>query len=74
MAMSPDEFRNIRIEDLRLTQAQLANVLDFRRGLRISEIERGAVPILPRVEMIMEALHDGWRPREWKVLIGEEQP
>lgn len=71
--MTPDEFRQIRTERLMLTQAQLARVLDFKRGLRISEIERGAVPILQRIEMIMLALDDGWRPPQWNEWIGENR-
>lgn len=69
--MAPDEFRHVRTEELHLTQAQLARVLDFNSNVRVSEIERGVLPIGKRVAMLMEALHDGWRPREWAELTGE---
>ena len=39
--MTPAEFRQARVK-LGLTQSQLAPLLGYGRGLRISEIERGA--------------------------------
>lgn len=66
--MTPEEFRAIR-NKLELTQEQLARVLDFQRGLRVSELERGAVKIGPRIDMLMQALKTGWRPKGYAQLI-----
>jgi transcriptional regulator with XRE-family HTH domain len=61
--MTPDEFRAIRLR-LGMTQAQLADFLDYGSPVRISEFERATNPRpVPRLlALVMRALDSGWRP------------
>jgi transcriptional regulator with XRE-family HTH domain len=62
-AMSAEEFRAIRLK-LELTQLELAIILDYHSPVRVSEIERGVVPVQYRVALLMEAFGRGWRPAD----------
>jgi transcriptional regulator with XRE-family HTH domain len=62
--MDKTTFRDIR-DRLGLTQAQLAVVLDYHAAVRVSEIERGVMPVYPRIAMLMQAFDEGFRPEGW---------
>jgi len=61
--MTNQEFRAIR-QRLGMTQAQLAEFLDYGSPMRISEFERETNPRqVPRLlALVMQALDSGWRP------------
>lgn len=63
--MTPVEFRAIRLR-LGMTQAQLADFLDYGSPMRISEFERATNPRpVPRLlALVMLALDSGWRPEQ----------
>lgn len=66
--MTNTEFRAIR-EQLGLTQAQLAVVLEYAKPLTISTYERATNPrpIPTHVALLMVAYRDGYRPKNWPV-------
>lgn len=77
--MTPTEFRAIR-KSLGLTQAQLAERLDYGHAVRISEFEselkdpvdgRPKYPIPPLLERLMRAYSAGYWPDEWGPRNGE---
>lgn len=70
--MTPKQFQKIRL-DLGLSKEQLATLFCYRSTMRISEFERGAVPIGRRVDMLMQALATGWRPKNFARLIEERE-
>lgn len=64
--MTNIEFATIR-QDLGLTQAQLAPLLELGSSLRVSEYERKTNPrkIPAHIARLMRAMADGWRPADW---------
>ncbi|MDQ0324106.1 transcriptional regulator with XRE-family HTH domain [Pararhizobium capsulatum DSM 1112] len=62
--MTREEFKAIR-KRLGFTQSELAALLGYHSGVRISEFERTKNPIsVPRLlALVMQALDSGWRPK-----------
>jgi transcriptional regulator with XRE-family HTH domain len=61
--MTPEEFRAARLK-VGLTQQECANVLGYTR-LHITGIEAGRKTISAPLELAMQALASGWRPKRW---------
>lgn len=62
--MTPTEFREAR-RKLGLSQSQLAAVLGYSGGLRVSLVERGERNAGAAVVRLMRAYLDGYRPEDW---------
>ncbi len=64
--MKNHELRAAR-ERLKLTQAQLAALLDLGAAMRVSEYERETNPrtIPMHIARLVRAYADGWRPSDW---------
>lgn len=69
--MTAREFRGIRENVLRLTQAQLAPLLDYADPIRISEFERttNPRPVPTHIARLMTAMCAGWRPSDWPAML-----
>lgn len=64
--MTGHEVRAIR-RRLGLTQAELARLLGYARGLRVSELERetNPLPVPHHIGLLMQAFDEGFRPKGW---------
>lgn len=64
MTMTPDEFRNIRTEVLKMTQGELATYLGYGASQRISEMEGNREGIPTHLQKLMRAYQEGYRPKD----------
>jgi len=58
------QLRDVRLR-LELTQDEMADVLGYGAGTRISEIENDRRNVPRAVALVIEALESGWRPKDW---------
>lgn len=65
--MTSREFRGIREGILKLTQAQIAPLLDLANPVNVSSYERptNPRPIPTHIARIMTSMASGWRPSDW---------
>jgi transcriptional regulator with XRE-family HTH domain len=65
-AVDNRQFRKIRTR-LGLTQAQLAEVLEYQHPMQVSELERetNPKPVPRHVALLMKAYDEGYRPKRW---------
>jgi hypothetical protein len=63
--MTPQEFKAARLR-FGLTQVEMAALLGYRHGMRVSVMERGAEPVPYQTAMLIRLLLDPtWRPQGW---------